>query len=69
MLFIQGTRDALCDLALLGEVVGELRTPVALHAIEGGDHSFRVPKRMARSELEIQREIVGAIADFLFAPA
>lgn len=69
MLFIQGTRDALCDLALLGEVLERLRAPVALHVIEGGDHSFRVPKRMARSELEIQREIVDAIAHFLLAHA
>ena len=37
MLFIQGTRDALCDLALLREVLKRVHSPVVLHVIEGGD--------------------------------
>lgn len=65
MLFIQGTRDALCDLALLRGVLQRVRTPVTLHVIGGGDHSFNVPKRMGRTVSQIQQQIVDVIADFL----
>jgi predicted alpha/beta-hydrolase family hydrolase len=65
MLFIQGTRDALCDLALLKGVLQRVRAPVTLHVIEGGDHSFNIPKRMGRSVTQTQQEIVDVIADFL----
>ena len=65
MLFIQGTRDALCDLVLLRDVLQRVRAPVLLHVIEGGDHSFNVPKRMGRTASQIQQEIVDVIAHFL----
>jgi predicted alpha/beta-hydrolase family hydrolase len=65
MLFIQGTRDALCELALLREVLKRVHAPVVLHVIEGGDHSFNVPKRMDRSVMQIQQQIVDAVSHFL----
>jgi predicted alpha/beta-hydrolase family hydrolase len=65
MLFIQGTRDALCDLALLGQVLKRVHSPVVLHVIEGGDHSFNVPKRMGHTVVQIQQQIVDAIVLFL----
>ena len=69
MLFIQGTRDALCDLELLKGVLQRIRAPVTLRVIEGGDHSFNVPKRMGCTVSQIQQQIVDAIADFLRQPA
>jgi predicted alpha/beta-hydrolase family hydrolase len=42
MLFIEGTRDPLCDLTLLDSVLSRLGAPTTLHTIEGGDHSFNV---------------------------
>jgi predicted alpha/beta-hydrolase family hydrolase len=45
MLFLQGTRDALADLALMREVCGELGAWARLHVVEGADHGFAVPKR------------------------
>ncbi len=57
MLFIQGTRDRLCDLSLLRQVIGKLSVEVTLHEIEGGDHSFKVLKRLGRSEQEVWEEI------------
>ena len=65
MLFIQGTRDALCDLVLLRGVLKGLRTPSILHVIEGGDHSFHAPKRSGRSESDIQHEITEVVAGFV----
>lgn len=67
MLFIQGTRDALCDLALLRKALEEVRTPSTLHVIEGGDHSFHVPKRSRRSESDILHEITEVVACFVSA--
>ncbi len=62
MSFIQGTRDPLCDLDLLRALLPRLKTPVTLHIIEGGDHSFKVPKRLGRSEQAIWNEIVDTVA-------
>jgi predicted alpha/beta-hydrolase family hydrolase len=65
MLFVQGTRDALCDMALLEDALARLEAPVTLHRIEEGDHSFAVPKRLGRSAAEIHEEIAGVIERWL----
>ncbi|MGA7800828.1 MAG: alpha/beta family hydrolase [Gammaproteobacteria bacterium] len=65
MLFIEGTRDPLCDLALLETALEPVAVPVKLHVIEGGDHSFRVLKRLGRSEAEVGAEIVTTTADWI----
>ena len=62
MLFIEGTRDPFCDLGLLRRVLKPLTVPVALHLIEGGDHAFRVPRALQRTEQEVLREVVEVIA-------
>ena len=59
MLFIQGTRDPLCDLDLLRQnVIDRYPDQATLHIIEGGDHSFRVLKKMNRTEESVWRETV-----------
>ena len=40
LLFVQGTRDELADLALLRPVVKALGARATLHVIEGADHGF-----------------------------
>ena len=62
MLFLQGTRDDLADLALIREVCGGLGPRAHLHVVEGGDHSFRVPKRTGRGAAEVIEELAGTIA-------
>jgi predicted alpha/beta-hydrolase family hydrolase len=57
ILFVQGTRDALCPLDLLERVRPEMKAPNILHAIEGGDHSLRVPKRQLQAMGEAQDDI------------
>ena len=64
MLFVQGTRDALADSALLAGVLGRLPS-ATLHTIEGADHSFRVAKQGGRTEQTIRDEIVKVAADWL----
>jgi predicted alpha/beta-hydrolase family hydrolase len=65
MLFFAGTRDALCNLALLRETLKRLPAPVALHIVDGGDHSFKVPKSMQRQPAAVWDEIIAASADWL----
>jgi predicted alpha/beta-hydrolase family hydrolase len=69
ILFIQGTRDPLCDLTLLASVRERLGAPHRLVVIPEGDHSFKAPKRAGRSPEEIfalirdeLRAFVGAVA-------
>jgi hypothetical protein len=57
ILFVQGTRDALCPLDLLEGVRAEMKAPNFLHVVEGGDHSLRVPKRQLQAIGETQEEV------------
>lgn len=56
MLFLQGTRDELADLALLRPVIQQL-PQATLHVVEGADHSFRVLKKSERGEGEVLIEL------------
>jgi predicted alpha/beta-hydrolase family hydrolase len=67
MLFVQGTRDALARFDLMEPLVSRLGSRATLHVIEGGDHSFAVPKRTGRSPSQVEGEIVGAITGWLDA--
>src|SRR5947207_6203495 len=57
ILFVQGTRDALCPPDLLERVRAEMNAPNSLHVVEGGDHSLRVPKRQLQATDETQEDI------------
>jgi len=57
MLFIQGTRDPLCDLTKLRKVLQDLPN-ATLHEVIDGDHSFKVLKKSQRDPAEVFDEIV-----------
>ena len=63
-LFVQGTRDALCDLERLRPVLRRM-TRASLHAIEGGDHSFRKPRRNGQTDAEVWTQVVNVSARWL----
>lgn len=65
MLFLQGTRDKLADLDLLGPVCERLGDAATLHVVEGGDHSFHVLKRSGRSDDEVQGELASTAAGWI----
>jgi len=69
MLFLQGTRDALCDLERLGQVLKRLGKRATLRLWDGADHSFHVPKRTGRSDQQVLDEIGSAIAEWCSALA
>jgi predicted alpha/beta-hydrolase family hydrolase len=62
MLFLQGTRDALADLALLRPVVDGLSPRATLVLFDDADHSFHVPARTGRKDADIRREMLDAFA-------
>jgi hypothetical protein len=64
MLFLQGSRDAFAQPDLLLPVVQRLGARATLHSVEGGDHSFAVPKRSGRSADEVMEELVDAIVQW-----
>jgi predicted alpha/beta-hydrolase family hydrolase len=45
MLFVQGTRDALGTPEEIQPFIKGLRPAAKIHSIEGGDHSFKAPKK------------------------
>lgn len=62
MLFLQGDRDALADLATLARVCQRLGDHATLHVVAGGDHSFTVLKRSGRTERDVLNELGQSIA-------
>jgi uncharacterized protein len=67
MLFVQGTRDAFARPDLLAAVLGGLGNRATLHCVEGGDHSFAVPRRAGRSPAQVEGEVGSAIEAWLGA--
>jgi len=65
LLFFAGTRDRLCDLEKLHGVLAALSAPWELETIEGGDHSFHVPKAMGIAKTDVCNRIVTTSATWL----
>jgi predicted alpha/beta-hydrolase family hydrolase len=67
MLFLQGTRDALAELARLRPICEALGPRARLHVVDGADHGFRVPKRSGRSSGDVSEELAREIERFVSA--
>jgi uncharacterized protein len=65
MLFFAGTRDALCNLEILRKVLARLAAPWDLEIIEGGDHSFALPKSLGTSREAVENRILTKITEWL----
>ena len=67
ILFVQGTRDALCPLDLLEEVRSKMTTSNFVHVVEGGDHSLRLRKKdlIDETQDDVDQRIAQAIRDFV----
>lgn len=64
MLFLQGTRDKLAELALLEPICAKLGHGAQLSIVEGADHGFHVLKRSGRTDEEVMCELAGHVARF-----
>ncbi len=65
MLFLQGTRDAFADLALLRPIIAQLRDRATLHLFQGADHSFHVPKSSGTTDSAMLRELAQTVASWI----
>jgi len=64
MLFMQGTRDKLAELALLEPVIASLGPSASLHLVSEADHSFHVLARSGRNDREVLDEILDAFVEW-----
>ncbi len=69
MLFLQGTRDTLADLALLRPLCAKLAPRVTLHIVETADHSFHVLKRSGTTDANVLRALARTTASWADALA
>jgi predicted alpha/beta-hydrolase family hydrolase len=69
ILFVQGTRDALCPLDLLESVRKRMGAPSKLHVVDGADHSLIVGKAalkaLGSSQDQVDDGILTTIVRFL----
>jgi len=61
MLFVQGTRDALGTPEEILPHIKDLRPAAKIHAIEGGDHSFKAPKKFGLPQEQIYEDAMNEI--------
>ena len=61
----QGARDAFGSPAELKQVFSAIKVPMRLFVIEGGDHSFSVPKKWVRSQNEVYSEVQEEMVRFI----
>lgn len=65
MLFVQGARDTLGTTEEIRAVIKRLRLPAEVYPIEGGDHSFKVPKSLGVSQEKIYELIMDKVFGWL----
>ena len=58
MLFFAGTRDPLCNIEKLREVLQRLPGLYDLEIVDGGDHSFKLPKSSSRPAEKVYQQII-----------
>lgn len=61
MLFIQGSRDTFGTPDELQPIIKGLKAPADLYVVEGGDHSFKVLKRMGVTQEDAYKAVLDRI--------
>ena len=67
MLFLQGTRDELADLALIGGVVEGLGERATLALFDDADHAFHVRARSGSNDAQLREAMLDRTADWIGA--
>jgi uncharacterized protein len=65
MLFLQGTRDALAECALLQQVVSRLGSQATLHLFDDADHSFHVRASSGRTDVEVRSAMIDILSAWM----
>ena len=66
-LFFAGSRDRLSPPDLIQTLTDSLADATAI-IVDGGDHSFHVPKRTGRSHQEVIAELAARTATWMYQP-
>jgi uncharacterized protein len=67
MLFVQGSRDAFGTPDELAPMLKDLRAPAELCVVQGGDHSYKVPKRAGRTQEQVYQFVLDEVERWLRA--
>jgi uncharacterized protein len=67
MLFVQGSRDAFGVPAELKPILEKISPSPTLHAVQGADHSFRLPGRDVARQTAVYENIQRVIAEWITA--
>jgi len=69
MLFLQGTRDTLAVMQLLAPLVEQLGDAATLAPVQDADHSFHVPARSGRTDMQVLGEMLDTLAAWIRSQA
>lgn len=61
MIFVQGARDAFGTEEEIKAVIKKLSLRATIYAVDGGDHSFKVPKRLAVPQEKVYEAIMDEV--------
>lgn len=64
MLFLSGTRDPLAELDLFKPVVKKLGKLATLHLLDTADHSYKVQKKLRKTDEEVFAEMARVVAEW-----
>ena len=65
MLFLQGTRDELADLALIRSVTDELGSLATLELFDDADHSFHVRAKSGSNDVQVRSAMLDALVGWI----
>ena len=65
MLFVQGSRDAFGTPEELRSIIKQFHVSAKLYIVEGGDHSFKVPKSSNLPQSQVYQAVMDEIARWL----
>ena len=65
LLFLQGTRDALADAALMKALGKRLGPRATIAFFEDADHSFHVPAKSGRTDAQVLAELLDTLARWM----
>ncbi|KAG2325147.1 hypothetical protein Bca4012_039639 [Brassica carinata] len=69
VMFVQGSKDPMCPLDKLQAVCNKMKALTELHVIDGGDHSFKIGKKLLETkgltQDQVEDDALQAIAAFV----
>jgi predicted alpha/beta-hydrolase family hydrolase len=64
-LFVQGDRDATCDVEVLRQTLVRVGAPTVLRVIPEADRQFKVLKKSGRTQQEVTQQMTNALDDWI----